>query len=70
MSELSNIARPYAQAAFEIAKESDRFDEWSESLELLSEVVSLSELQALISDPRISREQVLDIVLEIGVRRF
>lgn len=70
MSELSNIARPYAQAVFEIARESDRFDEWSDSLEILSTIVSLSELQALISNPRITREQVLDIVLEIGANAF
>ena len=70
MSELSIIARPYAQAVFEIARDSNRFDEWSESLRTLSEIVEHPELAALLKDPRVARDQVLGIVLEIGGEQF
>ena len=70
MSESSNIARPYAQAIFELARDSDRFDQWSESLKLLCEIVEHPDIGILINDPRITRQQVLDIVLEIGADSF
>jgi len=70
VSESSNIARPYAQAIFELARDSDRFDQWSESLKLLCEIVEHPDIGILINDPRITRQQVLDIVLEIGADSF
>ena len=70
MSESSSIARPYAQAVFDLAKDSDSFALWSENLQKVNEIVSLPQLQALISDPRISKQQVLEIVLEIGESHF
>ena len=65
MSELSSIARPYAQAVFDLAKESGRFEAWSQHLALLSEIAEHPDFESLVGDPRITREQVLDIVLEI-----
>lgn len=62
----SNIARPYAQAVFELAKESGRFDDWSRHLALLSEIAENPDFAPLISDPRINRDQILDVVLEIA----
>ena len=66
MSESSNIARPYAQAVFELARDSSRFDEWSDSLKSLCEIVEHPDIGAMINDPRITREQILDVMLEIG----
>ena len=66
MSESSNIARPYAQAVFELARDSGRFDEWSDSLKSLCEIVEHPDIGAMINDPRITREQILDVMLEIG----
>lgn len=62
----SNIARPYAQAVFELAKECGRFDDWSRHLALLSEIAENPDFAPLISDPRINRDQILDVVLEIA----
>ncbi len=66
MAQLSNIARPYAQAVFEIAQESADFDAWSQNLQLVSEIVSNPNMSAVIEDPRIGRSATLDLVLEIG----
>ncbi len=65
MSEQSNIARPYAQAVFELAKESQRFDEWSQQLRLLTELAAHPDFDTLIGDPRVTREQILEVILEI-----
>ncbi len=70
MSEVSSIARPYAQAVFELAKESGRFDDWSRQLALLTEIAEHPDFSALIGDPRINRDQVLDVVLEIADDRL
>ena len=37
MAELATLARPYANAAYELAKQSDRVDSWSAALTLLVE---------------------------------
>ena len=39
MAESTSLARPYARAAFESARESNQLDAWSDSLNLLSVVV-------------------------------
>ncbi len=49
MAENLTIARPYAQAVFEIAKEDKSFDKWSTELEALSCAVSNSEFFALLN---------------------
>ena len=39
MAEISTIARPYAQAIFDIAKDQKKLNDWSEMLSLLSGIV-------------------------------
>ena len=36
MAELATLARPYANAAFDLAKSAGRLDEWSRGLNLLA----------------------------------
>ncbi|MDE0308444.1 MAG: F0F1 ATP synthase subunit delta [Acidiferrobacterales bacterium] len=66
MTESSNIARPYAQAIFELARDTDRLDEWSQSLQMLCEIVEHPDVGILINDPRVTRQQVLEVLMEIG----
>ena len=65
MSEQSRIARPYAQAIFELAQEADALEQWSAALNDLSELVEHPDLNAVIKDPRITKRQLLSIVLQI-----
>ena len=51
MAETATLARPYALAAFDIARENDRFDHWSRALEQLAQVTSASKLSEYISSP-------------------
>ena len=65
MAELSSIARPYAQAVFELAKDSGHYGPWSEALEFLAKVAADKDMAALFSNPRVSRQQAADIVIEL-----
>ena len=65
MAELASIARPYAQAVFERAKDSGHYGPWSEALEFLAKVAADKDMAALFSNPRVSRQQAADIVIEL-----
>lgn len=51
MAEATTLARPYALAAFDIAKENDRFDHWSRALEQLAQVTSTPKIREYLSSP-------------------
>ena len=51
MAEAATLARPYALAAFDIARESNRFDHWSRALEQLAQVTCMSEISEYLSSP-------------------
>ena len=65
MAELSSIARPYAQAVFELAKGSGHYGPWSEARGFLAKVAADKDMAALFSNPRVSRQQAADIVIEL-----
>lgn len=66
MSELSNLARPYAKAVFELAKDSGDYENWSNQLAFLSTVAADQNLLDAIQNPAISAQQITDLVLGIG----
>lgn len=53
MAELSTIARPYAVAAYKLAKEKKALAQWSEMLGFASAVASDVSMQAYIQDPKV-----------------
>lgn len=62
---LSDLARPYAVATFELASASGRRAEWSDMLELLAAVVSDERMAAALRVPRRSAEERAGLVLSI-----
>ncbi len=66
MSEKTTIARPYAQAVFELASDGGNTGEWSDALALLSQVVTNEDMQGLLNNPKVSAEQLFDIVMSIA----
>ncbi len=70
MQESTTIARPYAQAAFDYAVESDALGKWSDALSLLGVISSDATMQSVINDPKVSNEQLLDIVTSVGGDAF
>jgi F-type H+-transporting ATPase subunit delta len=56
MSELTTLARPYAVAAFERAKESGATERWSTELRFLADVMSDRDMVVAASNPRVKSE--------------
>ena len=61
----TTVARPYAEAAFARARESEQIDSWTEALELLAQLAANEAMAEQIGNPNVPRERVRDILLEI-----
>jgi F-type H+-transporting ATPase subunit delta len=70
MAEKSTIARPYAQAAFDIAKDSNDLKSWSEMLQFLSAVIADDTMTAMIHNPRFQTQDLIEVVLKIAGDRL
>jgi len=68
--EKTTIARPYAEAIFARAKETEQEDLWSDMLAFLDAVVRSPEMSGLIANPKLSRDQIQELMLEIGGGRL
>ncbi len=60
--ELSTIAKPYAQAIFEIAEKNDSLSVWSELLSTASAIMVDNSTQAFISSPSTSKSQKIELI--------
>ncbi len=65
MSAQSNLARPYAQALFELAQEQDDLAGWNEQLQLLAVVASDSTLIGLTNNPGFSATQLTELIVDV-----
>jgi F-type H+-transporting ATPase subunit delta len=61
MTDLTTIARPYAQSAFEYAKENKMLDEWQQVLATLSQFIVHTEVLSILKNPTYSAEQQADL---------
>lgn len=66
MAENVTIARPYADAAFELARGAGALGPWSEALDRLAAVAADSNMRACINDPKLSADQLNTLVQEVG----
>ncbi len=57
MAELSTIARPYAKAAFEYARENNSLAQWSEQLAIVAAVTGDESMQVVLDNPGITASQ-------------
>jgi F-type H+-transporting ATPase subunit delta len=62
MAELATIARPYAEALFRVAEAGD-LAAWSALVEELAQVAHLPEVLSIATSPKVSREQISDLLL-------
>ena len=65
MAELSTIARPYAKAAFEYARDSKQLAQWAEQLATAAAVVADKDLQVALNDPSLTATQQADILCDV-----
>ncbi len=71
MSEAITTARPYAQAAFEVAQTLAELKGWSDSLSSLADAINHPEVKAVISSPKVSQaaiESLMDDLLGGGAK--
>jgi F-type H+-transporting ATPase subunit delta len=66
MADKSTIARPYAKAAFEEARDRKRLGPWSAALHTAAAVVSDSRVEELLGNPRVTPEELAALVIEIA----
>ena len=65
MAEISTIARPYAQAVFDLAKEQSKLQAWSDTLSLLSHVVEDEAVKSVINDSKLLDTDKEKLILDI-----
>jgi len=70
MAEISTIARPYAVAAFNLAKEKKSLTEWSEMLEFLAQVSLDEGMHAFINDSKVSDEDREKALIKIAGKKL
>lgn len=65
MAELLTVARPYAKAAFEYARDHDALDSWSQALGFLGAVVADSDARRLLGSPKIENDKKVTLLVEM-----
>ena len=65
MSELSTLARPYAEAVFKTAIENKSVAKWSDMLAFLSVVMQDKEMTAIVANPKVTQDQLTQLLLDI-----
>lgn len=66
MAELSTVARPYAKAAFDYARNQEALDAWSGWLVTLGRVVAVRDVEKLMTHPALAAERKVALLLELG----
>lgn len=70
MAELSTLARPYAKAAFEYAKEAGAVSQWQEFLAFAGSLVQDDEFATWLARPQHTAEQKLQAVYTVANDSF
>ena len=65
MAERSTVARPYAQAVFELAQEQGALAAWGDMLAATAVVSDAPEMQELLGSPGITRRALADLFGEV-----
>ncbi|MBL8437855.1 MAG: F0F1 ATP synthase subunit delta [Zoogloeaceae bacterium] len=66
MAENVTIARPYADAAFKLAKGQGALGPWSEALEKLAQIVVDPAMRECINDPKLSADQLYGVITGVA----
>ncbi|WP_295538595.1 F0F1 ATP synthase subunit delta [uncultured Thiohalocapsa sp.] len=62
----TTIARPYAEAAFEVAKAEGALDAWADGLSLLGAIADDAQIAAQVGNPHASSEQLRDLIFGVA----
>ena len=65
MAEKSTIARPYALAAFGLAKENNDLANWSDMLGFAAVAVTDDAMQDFVNNPKVEQETLTRLMIEV-----
>jgi F-type H+-transporting ATPase subunit delta len=65
MSTQIGYARPYARAIYELARQANQVPTWQGLLELVRLILQQAEVDAYVTNPKVSSEQAARLVLDI-----
>lgn len=66
MADKSTVARPYAKAAFEEARDRNGLGPWSDALRTAATVIGDSRVHSLLGNPHVTPAELADLVSEIA----
>jgi len=66
VAERATIARPYAKAAFEYARDAKAFTEWSRGLEVAAEIVADPRVSVLSTSPSLTAADLAGLVTDVA----
>ncbi|HEX3912083.1 MAG TPA: F0F1 ATP synthase subunit delta [Steroidobacteraceae bacterium] len=66
MAERATIARPYAKAAFEYARDAQAFAEWSRGLQLAAQIAADARVAALSKNPQCGAAELAGVVTDVA----
>lgn len=66
MSQATTLARPYARAVFSLAREQGRLAQYSQQLAFSAIAVAQPAVQAVLGDPRVAADILVDVLLAPG----
>ena len=70
MAELATIARPYAEAAFELARDEQALPAWSDMLRFAATIVTDPRVAQALDNPRLDNAAKESLLLSIAADRF
>ena len=65
MTDFTTAARPYANAVYDIANQSDTLDSWGDALANLSTLVSDVQMSELLNNPEMDKQQKGDMLIQV-----
>jgi F-type H+-transporting ATPase subunit delta len=66
VAERATIARPYAKAAFQYARDANAFAAWSHGLAVAAEIVADPRVTALVHDPEVTAAELAGFVNDVA----
>jgi F-type H+-transporting ATPase subunit delta len=66
VAERATVARPYAKAAFEAARDGNAFAEWSRGIKLLADIVADPRVAELVKNPEVPAAEVADFIIAVA----
>jgi len=70
VAERATIARPYAKAAFEYARDANAFAQWSQGLMTAAEIVADPRVVALTKSPQWTAADVVGLITDVAGAKF